>query len=228
MTVSGVLAVMPPFDLLPGLLSGLKATLLVFAGGSCVALLMALIFGLGKLSHNVMVRWLSIAYIEVFRGTSALVQLFWFFYVLPRLGVDIPAIACGMIVLGLNGGAYGAEVVRGAVMAIPEGQYEAAIALNLSRKRTLFKIILPQALIAMMPPFNNILIELLKNTALVSLVTISDLTFRGKVLISSHGREAEVLGLILVIYFALSFIVTCAFRFGERRLTRHLGERASA
>lgn len=116
---------------------------------------------------------------EVFRGTSALVQLFWFYFVLPMFGMKLPALLVGIVVLGANAGAYGAEVVRGAILAVPAGQREAAVALNLTRARTIWRIILPQAVPAMLPPTGNLLIELLKNTALVSLITITDLTFRG-------------------------------------------------
>ncbi len=119
-------------------------------------------------------------YVEIFRGTSALVQLFWLFFVLPQFGVMIDAFAVAVLALGLNVGAYGSEVVRGAIKSVARGQWEASIALNMSRAQMLRRIILPQAFIAMIPPWGNLFIELLKSTALVSLITLSDLAFRAQ------------------------------------------------
>ncbi|CFN81228.1 binding-protein-dependent transport system inner membrane protein [Bordetella pertussis] len=154
---------------------------------------------------------------EVFRGTSALVQLFWFYFVLPMFGMKLPALLVGIVVLGANAGAYGAEVVRGAILAVPAGQREAAVALNLTRARTIWRIILPQAVPAMLPPTGNLLIELLKNTALVSLITITDLTFRGQLLRSETLRTTEIFTLVLLLYFAVALVITGGIRMLERR-----------
>ena len=135
-------------------------------------------------------------YKRQFRGTSALVQLFWFYFVLPLFGVQLPAMLVGIVVLALNAGAYGAEVVRGAIRAVPPGQREAGVALNLTRGQIMRRIVVPQAIPAMLPPAGNLLIELLKNTALVSLITITDLTFRGQLLRSETLRTTEILSLI--------------------------------
>ncbi|MFQ6747534.1 ectoine/hydroxyectoine ABC transporter permease subunit EhuC, partial [Bordetella pertussis] len=156
-------------------------------------------------------------YVEVFRGTSALVQLFWFYFVLPMFGMKLPALLVGIVVLGANAGAYGAEVVRGAILAVPAGQREAAVALNLTRARTIWRIILPQAVPAMLPPTGNLLIELLKNTALVSLITITDLTFRGQLLRSETLRTTEIFTLVLLLYFAVALVITGGIRMLERR-----------
>src|SRR3546814_9872146 len=112
-------------------------------------------------------RWLAISYIELFRGTSALVQLFWLFFVLPHFGLTLPPLTVAVVALGLNVGAYGAEVVRGAIDAVPRGQWEATIALNMSRIEALRRVILPQAVVAMSPPWGNLFNETLKATALV-------------------------------------------------------------
>ncbi|CPI22946.1 binding-protein-dependent transport system inner membrane protein [Bordetella pertussis] len=153
----------------------------------------------------------------MFRGTSALVQLFWFYFVLPMFGMKLPALLVGIVVLGANAGAYGAEVVRGAILAVPAGQREAAVALNLTRARTIWRIILPQAVPAMLPPTGNLLIELLKNTALVSLITITDLTFRGQLLRSETLRTTEIFTLVLLLYFAVALVITGGIRMLERR-----------
>src|SRR5690606_21664414 len=109
--------------------------------------------GIGKLSKFLPVRWLSVVYIEIFRGTSLLVQMFWLFYALPLLGVRLEPTTAGILALGLNIGAYGAEVVRGAILAVPKPQYEAAVALNFTPRYTLWHVALPQAVVEMMPPF---------------------------------------------------------------------------
>lgn len=211
----------PPFDLLPFMLQGLGVTLVITLGGSVVALVSAVLAGLGRRSDDVIVRWLSGAYIEIFRGASALVLLYWFFFALPvLLDIRLNAILAGIIVLGLNVGAYGAEVVRASIAAVPEGQYRAAKALNLSSWQTMRYVIVPQAVLAMIPPFGNLLIELLKGTALVSVVTVSDLTNRGMLLRDQTHRSLEIFGILLLVYFGLSLILTTGVRWLERRLSR--------
>lgn len=212
--------------LLPPLLQGLTVTLQVTAGAIMVAVPMALLAGVGRLARWRTVAWLAVAYIEVFRGTSALVQLFWFYYVLPLFGLSLPAIVAGILVLGLNSGAYGAEVVRGAIQAVPKGQHEAAIALNMTPGHTLRRIILPQAYAAMLPPTGNLLIELLKNTALVSLITIADLTFRAQLLRADTLRTFEIFSVVLLLYFATALVITGAVRALERMVARRRGTRS--
>ncbi|KOQ55685.1 amino acid ABC transporter permease, partial [Achromobacter xylosoxidans] len=188
-------------ELVPPLLEGLAVTLEIMAGAVVLAVPLALVAGVGRLSTVRPVRWLASIYVEVFRGTSALVQLFWFYFVLPLFGVQLPAMLVGIVVLALNAGAYGAEVVRGAIRAVPPGQREAGVALNLTRGQIMRRIVVPQAIPAMLPPAGNLLIELLKNTALVSLITITDLTFRGQLLRSETLRTTEIFTLMLLLYF---------------------------
>ncbi|MFY3907911.1 ectoine/hydroxyectoine ABC transporter permease subunit EhuC, partial [Achromobacter xylosoxidans] len=191
-------------ELVPPLLEGLAVTLEIMAGAVVLAVPLALVAGVGRLSTVRPVRWLASIYVEVFRGTSALVQLFWFYFVLPLFGVQLPAMLVGIVVLALNAGAYGAEVVRGAIRAVPPGQREAGVALNLTRGQIMRRIVVPQAIPAMLPPAGNLLIELLKNTALVSLITITDLTFRGQLLRSETLRTTEIFTLMLLLYFAVA------------------------
>ena len=159
-----------------------------------------------------------LAYVDVFRGTSALVQLFWVYFALPLLGVRLDAMTAGILVLGLNVGSYGSEVVRGAIQAVPREQYDAAAALNLSERQTMWRVILPQAALAMIPPFGNLFIELLKGTALVSLITLSELTFQGQTLLAATLRSGEIFGLILVLYFLLALMISSGMKRLERRL----------
>ncbi|WP_438857817.1 ectoine/hydroxyectoine ABC transporter permease subunit EhuC [Achromobacter spanius] len=204
--------------LVPPLLEGLGVTLQIMAGAVVLAVPLALASGIGRLSTLRSVRWLSSVYVEVFRGTSALVQLFWFYFVLPLFGVQLPAMLVGIVVLALNAGAYGAEVVRGAIRAVPPGQREAGIALNLTRAQIMRRIVVPQAIPAMLPPAGNLLIELMKNTALVSLITITDLTFRGQLLRSETLRTTEIFTLMLLMYFAVALVITAGVRMLERRV----------
>ena len=210
-----------PFDLLPTLLDGVWVTLQLTIGGAAVAFCAAWVAGMARLTPWRVLRWPATTYVEIFRGTSALVQLYWFYFALPLLGVELTALVTGILVLGLNIGAYGAEVVRGALQAVPRGQYEAAAALHLTAVQRYRYILVPQAAIAMLPPAGNLLVELLKSTALVSLITLSDLTFKGQILRAETLRTAEIFALLLVIYFLLAFAFTRGVGYVERRLSRY-------
>jgi polar amino acid transport system permease protein len=202
------------------LLRGVDDTVILTLGGAIVAAVLAFSAGLGRRSKDLIVRGLSGAYVEVFRGTSVLVQLFWFYYVLPYFGLDLPAMATGIMVLGLNVGAYGAEVVRGAIEDVPKGQWEAGVALNLTPWQQLRHVILPQAVLPMIPPFGNLLIELLKASALVSLIAIHDITKLAYERRDDRGDVVTIFLLVLVLYFALSLLITFAMRKLERYLAR--------
>jgi len=208
------------FHTVTPLFVGLLVTLKITAGGTAVALAAAFAAGLSRLSRRCLLRWPAAVYIETFRGTSALVQLFWFFFVLPFFGIDLAAMTAAVLVLGLNTGAYGAEVVRGAILAVPRGQVEAARALNMGPARTLWRIVLPQALIAMLPPAGNLVIELMKNSALVSLIAITELTFAGQLQRSATLQSGTVFTLVLLMYFGAALCITGGFRLMERRLAR--------
>ena len=215
-------ALPPPLDLVPPLVEGLRVTLRLTLGGIALGTLFALSAGLARRSASGPIRALAGAYVEVFRGTSALVQLFWFYFALPAVGVNLSAEAAGILVLALNSGAYGAEVVRGALAAVPRGQLEAAAALGLGPRQTLWRIQLPQAAVAMLPPGCNLAIELLKNTALVSLITITELTFTAQILRAESLRSAEIFTLVLALYFAAALCITAIMRWIERRASRSL------
>ena len=209
-------------EFLPGLLEGALITLEITIGGCILAVACALVAGLAKLYGAWPVRWLAVVYIEIFRGTSALVQLFWLFFVLPLFGLTMEPLTVGILALGLNVGAYGAEVVRGAVTAVPRGQWEATIALNMSRGQALRRIILPQAVVAMIPPWGNLFIELLKATALVSLITIPDLAFRAQQMNQTTYRTVEIFSIVLVFYLAIAMLITIAMQTIERLASRGL------
>jgi polar amino acid transport system permease protein len=199
------------------LLMGLGVTLRVLLGAALVAAVAGLAAGLMRVARSPWASWAARAYITLFRGTSALVQLFWVYFGLPLLGLEIGPMTAGIMVLGLNTGAYGAEVVRSAIQAVPRQQWEAAQALGLSRRLTMWRIVLPQAFVTMLPPLGNLLIELLKGTALVSLITLSDLTFEARVLRDHTLRTTEIFGVVLVLYFGMAQVLAAAIRVLERR-----------
>lgn len=209
-------------ELLPLMLQGAWVTVQITFWGSLLAIAAALIGALGRLSPIAPLRWLAIAYIEVFRGSSLLVQLFWLYFVLPMppFNISMSAFNVAVIGLGLNIGSYGAEVLRGAIRSVHEGQYEACQALNMTPWQRLRRVILPQALLAAIPPGTNLLIELLKNTSLVSLITLSDLAFRARQLDQATLMTLEIFGLALVMYFVLAQTINFSMRTLERRLAR--------
>lgn len=211
----------PPFDLLPTLLSGMRTTIELTLVAAALALVVAIVAGAMRSSENSVISGFAGVYVEIFRGTSVVVQLFWIFFVLPRLpppfNLDVSPFAAGVIAFGLNLGAYGAEVVRGAIQAVPEGQTEAAIALNFSPLQRITRIILPQAMVRIIPPFGNLLIELLKATALAGLINVQDVTFKALTLRQSVGRTTEVFTLVLILYFLIAYPLTRGVRWFERR-----------
>lgn len=205
-------------DLLPALLRGAGVTAQITVVSAALAFLTAFAAGLGRLSRYRLIRAVAGLYVEFFRGTSLVVQLFWLYFALPLLGIRLPAMVAAVLALTLNFGAYGSEVVRGAITAVPRGQTEAAIALNMTPAQRLWRVILPQALPIMLPAFGNQLIELLKSTALVSLITISDMTFQGVSLRTTTLRTTEVFVWLLILYFLMAYVLTLGMRRLEQRM----------
>ena len=182
--------------------------------------------GIGKISSNWAIRSVAIVYIEVFRGTSLLVQLFWLYFALPiagaAIGLDLrlPPVEAGVAALGLNIGAYGAEVVRGAIQAVRPAQHEAAAALNFTRRQALWRVILPQAIPEMMPSFGNFAVQNLKDTALASLISLGDLSFRAEQIRNYTQDSTTVYTIMLFMYFGMALVLTALMRLLERTVTR--------
>ncbi len=209
-------------EFLPGLLEGAWITVKITAGGCILAVACAFTAAMMKMYGRWPARWIAIAYIEIFRGTSALVQLFWLFFVMPRFGIRLEPMTVAILALGLNVGAYGAECTRGAIAAVARGQWEATIALNMTRSQALRRIILPQALVGMIPPWGNLFIELLKATALVSLITISDLAFKAQQMNATTYRTVEIFSIVLVFYLAIAMLITIAMQTLEQVAARNI------
>ena len=207
----------------PQVLEGLGITVLLTVCGAILAFAIAVALGLLARSRAVLVRGLARVVIEFFRGTSLVVQLFLFFFVLPQIGISMPPIVAGIIALGLNYGAYGAEVVRGSIAAVPIGQWEASTALSLSPVHRMRRIIIPQAWALMIPSLNNLLIQLLKGTAIVGFITLFDLTVAlDKLRIATDVFFAYGVGLLL--YFVLAYILTLGMNALEVRAKHRLGQ----
>jgi polar amino acid transport system permease protein len=216
--------------ILSSILSGLGATISATAGGIVLTIVLSFTAGLAMLSPARPVRFISRLYVEVFRGTSEVVQLFWLYFVLPALvGLKLIPLFAGILVLGLNHGAYGAEVVRGAVQSVPQAQREGALALSLSPAQRMFRVLLPQAVVEMYPPFNNLFIQLLKSTALLYFISAGEITEKGELLRPVYGSQLTLIyGIELVCYLVIAVVITLIMRFLERLGARRLGRRPVA
>lgn len=202
------------------LLKGAQVTVMISVASIFFGVILAFAAGIARTSSNRFLSGLAFVYIVLFRGTPLLVQLFWFYYALPLIGISFDPITTGIMTLSLLTGAFGAEVVRGALVAVPPSQIEAARALNFSKTYTLWHIAMPQAIIEMMPPFGNLAIQNLKDTALVSLISIADLTFQAQSLRNITLDSTKVYTLTLVGYFLIALCLMLAVRFIEMKLRR--------
>lgn len=211
-------------DELPQIRAGLWVTLEATVLGSLLALLLSFVLGLAAGSKLLPVRGVSRIVVEFFRGTSLYIQLFWLYYAMPQLtGYELTPLLCGIVAFGLNYGAYGSEIVRGAVNSVPRAQYEAAVALNMSPSHRMRKVILPQAWVQMIPSFTNLLIQLLKCTPLLWLISAADLM---TVIQQIRDRTGETIGAyltLLAVYFVLAYALTLLMNLVERSAKRRLG-----
>lgn len=207
---------------LPALLKGAGITVQVTLQAGLLALVISLVVGVLRDVSNRIVRIPLTAYVEFFRGTSAFVQIYWVFFVLPLLGVHLSAIVAGTIVLALNVGAYGSEVMRGALRAVPRGQREACVALSLSPWTMLTRILIPQALIRAIIPWGNLLIDLLKGTSLLSAITVTELAFAGRQSAAVQGSPMLIFGLVLLIYLVLAAPIAGLAKLMDERVRRRL------
>jgi len=208
----------------PQFVHGGWVTLLQMGLGSVLAVSIALLAGMMLMAPNAIVNRTATVYVEFFRGTSLLVQLYWIFFVLPLFGITLDKFVAGFVAVGMNLGAYGAEIVRGAILSVPKGQWEAAVALNMSPRTRMVRIILPQAFLIMLPPWGNLLIELLKGTALVALISVTDLMFVAKQINGSTYLSAQAFGTALILYYAMArFAITPTMRLLEKKMARRVG-----
>jgi polar amino acid transport system permease protein len=209
-------------------LDGLLPTLEATVGGIAIATVLSVVFGLAMLSQLRVIRVIARIYVEIWRGTSEVVQLLWIFFVLPILvGYEMVPLFAGVIVLGLNFGAYGAEIVRGAVQSVPKAQIEGCVALSMTPAQRLRRVVLPQALVEMVPPMNNLFIQLLKGSSLLTIIGVTEMTHQAhKVLIPTNiGSSAVIWLIVLIAYLVLSLLITTGMRWLERRAAAMVGRK---
>lgn len=187
-------------------------TIQITLAAGVLAWVVSFVAGLSKLSRFRLVSWPVTGMVEIVRGTSCYVQLFWLYFVLPMVGVEMSAMTAGIVAIGLNIGCYGSEVVRSAILAVPRGLLEAARSLNMTPTQTMRHVVIPNAFPRMIPPMCNLMVDLLKITPLVSLVTIADLTFLGQIYRQETGSPLLAFGILMVVYFVLSSLIIRAFR----------------
>lgn len=191
------------------LLQGAIVTVEITAASLLLACVLGLLIGIGRLDKRRRIIYsVCTAYLAVIRGTPLLVQLFLLFFGLPQLGIMLPAFVCGVIGLGLYEAAYVSEIVRGALRSVDRGQTEAARSIGLSAGQAMRNVILPQAVVRMVPPMGNEFIALIKNSALVSLLTIHDLMHEGQKIISVSYRSLEVYLAVAFVYLVLTGLTT--------------------
>ena len=208
---------------IPNLISGITMTLMVTIAGGVGALIVAIILGMLSRSRSIWVRGVVRVFIETARGIPLFVVLFWLFYALPLFGITIEPFTVAVLALALNNGAYGAEIIRGAINSVPKAQWDAIVALNLKPWDAYRRVIFPQASILMIAPMSNLFILLLKSTPLVYTITLLDITGFANEYRATEGNTAFIYGLILILYFILSQTITVLLRWLEMSAARRVG-----
>ena len=203
----------------PFLLSGIELTILVslvaMAGGMAIGLLVALV----RIANVPVVNPLAVLYVDFFRSTPVLAQLVWVYYALPILtGISISAFAAGSLGLSLYAGSFFSEIFRAGILSVERGQTEAALALGMNRLQAMRRVILPQAMVRMLPPIGSSLITLVKDSALVSIISVPELMRQSEALASITFRRMEVLTITALIYFALTYPLSRGVDYLHRRL----------
>ena len=201
------------------LVSGVNFTLLVTVSALIMGVVLGLPLGMARLSRRRYLLAPTVAYIEVFRNTPALVQLIWIYYCLPILvGINMSAVASCTVALGLNAAAYIAEIFRAGIQSVDRGQVDAARSLGMSYMQAMRKVVLPQAFRRMIPAFVNETVSLLKYSSLVSVLGVADLTYQAQAVATTTYRPIEVFTFIAILYLVLCTVLSYAARRLELRL----------
>ena len=207
----------------PQLLKGLWVTLELTLWANVIGLVFGFVVAIGMMSKIKLITWPLTLYIEFFRCTPALIQLVWFFFCVPILfNVWWSAQFMGLLALGLNLAAFNSEAYRAAIQSIPESHTDASTALGLNPVQRIIFVILPQALLLAMPVLITNGIGIFQQSALVALISVEDLMYQGRFLSSQTFRPIETLTLVALMYFAVSFPVSQAVTYFERRTKRLL------
>ena len=203
---------------LPLLARGLLVTLKIALASGVLSLLIGFALGLLALSQIRAVEIAVAAFVDFIRGTPLLIQVFLVFFALPAVGVRLDEITAGIVALSVNTSAYVAETVRGGVGAVERGQTEAAKAIGMRRPAALVYILLPQALRQMVPPLTNELISMTKNTSLLSVISVYELTRAGQAIVSTHFAPLEIYLLLAIYYYVTIKILSFLSRRIELRM----------
>jgi len=209
-------------QILPTLLQGLEITVLATLLGSIVAAIVGLAFAIMRLAPNRALSRGTSAVVNFIRGTPLLVQLYFMFYVLPDIGVKMPALAAGVLALGIHYATYAAEVYRTGIENVPRGQWEAAKACNLAPLQMWRHIILPQALPPMLPALANYLVAMFKETPLLSAITVLEVMNEAKIVANTDYRYLEPMTLVGALFLAISLIAITGVRLLEKRYSQPL------
>jgi cystine transport system permease protein len=207
-------------DAAPIMLRGAGYTVLFALASMLGGLLIGFPVAVLRIVPYRLLRWPATVYVSLFRGTPLLVQMFVIYYGLPSVGVQFEPVTAGVLALSLNAGAFLSESLRGAIGAVGQGQWAAAYSLGLGYRATLLHVILPQALRIAVPAMSNTLISLIKDTSLVSVITITELMLSTKEVISTTFRPLPLYLAAAAIYWALSLLFEALQRRAEQRLNR--------
>ena len=206
------------FEYLPLFLTGLKSTFLI----SIVSIMLALVVGIiacaCRISGIKSIKYPSIAYIEIIRSTPLLVQIYFLYFGLPTLGIRIPEIQTGILALTLNSGAYIAEIIRAGINSVDDGQIEAGISSGLNYLQRMRFIILPQALGVTVPPLLGQSIVLVKDSALLSLISVMELTRCGQTMTSERFMPSEAFFTVAFFYMCIYFCLKALADWSQKKL----------
>ncbi|WP_230304613.1 MULTISPECIES: amino acid ABC transporter substrate-binding protein/permease [unclassified Rhodococcus (in: high G+C Gram-positive bacteria)] len=203
------------------LLEGLWLTLVLSVVSIAIALVLGALFGLMRVSRNIVLRGIGTAYVDVFRGTPLLVQAFFIYFGIPAAaGFQMSAFTAGIITLSLNAGAYMAEIVRGGILSVDKGQMEAARSLGIGYLPAMRKVVMPQAVRTMIPSYINQFVITLKDTSILSVIGIAELTQTGRIIIARNFQSFQMWLIIGVIYFVVIMALTKLSDRLEKRINR--------
>ncbi len=206
-------------EAVPFLLEGVKFTLLIAVVGLISGLIIGVFVGFGRLSKNKLLYGLSTIYVEVLRGTPIMIQALYIYFAIPLLlSTKINPILAGMIAISINAGAYIAEIVRGSVNSIDPGQMEAGRSLGLTRIQTMYRIVWPQAFKRMIPPLGNQFIISLKDTSLLTVIGVAELTRQGTTIVSTNFRAVEIYTMVAILYLVMTLSISFILRQVERKM----------
>lgn len=206
---------------LPVFIKGAWMTVQLSALSLVLGLILGIVGGLCKTTNIPILKWIANLYTWIFRGTPLLVQLFILYFGLPQLGIMLEPFEAGVLGMALNTGAYITELIRSGIQAVDKGQMEAATSLGMSKTITMFRVIGPQATRIAVPPLVNQFIMTIKNSSMVSLVTITELFRTGETVITSTFRSFEVYTIIAVMYLIMTSILMIAAKYLEKGLSAH-------